>query len=95
MLNYTPIPVTFINLFTRQHLFQTTLPVLPTGGDEIYLGRLAYGVAHCEWRLTPAGLIEVQVVLRPQLDADEQRPFSYPEEANLWAQWMEGTLEEE
>lgn len=88
------ILVTFVNLFTRQRLFRTVLPALPCSGDAFYLGQLAYEVANCEWSLEPAGLVELLVLLRPQLDADEQQPLTYPEEAGLWAQWVEGPLKE-
>ena len=79
-LNQNQIPVTFVNLYTRYRLAQAILPALPGVGDDIYLRGLGYEVANCEWTLLADAVIEIVVLVRPQLNADGERPFSYDEE---------------
>lgn len=79
-LNQNQIPVTFVNLYTQHRLAQAILPALPVVGDDIYLRGLGYEVANCEWTLLADGAIEIVVLMRPQLDASGERPFSYGEE---------------
>lgn len=79
-LNQNQIPVTFVNLYTQNRLAQAMLPALPAAGDDIYLRDLGYEVANCEWTLLADGVIEIVVLVRPQLDASGERPFSYDEE---------------
>jgi len=79
-LNQNQIPVTFVNLYTQYRLAQAILPALPVTGDDIYLRGLGYEVANCEWTLLAEGAIEIVVLVRPQLDANGERPFSYDEE---------------
>lgn len=92
MTQYTPhtpsIPVTFISGNTFRILCRATLPALPFPGDFLDLGVLAYQVTGHNWRLTPDGKVNIQVVLIPRPDETGERPFTYPEEkemADLWA----------
>lgn len=79
-LNQNQIPVAFVNLYTQYRLAQAILPALPGAGDDIYLRSLGYEVANCEWTLLADGSVEIVVLVRPQLNADGERPFSYDEE---------------
>lgn len=79
-LTQNQLPVTFVNLYTQHRLAQAILPALPMEGDDIYLRGLGYEVANCEWTLLADGAIEIVVLVRPQLDASGERPFSYDEE---------------
>jgi hypothetical protein len=81
------IPVTFVNGFSYRQLCQAVLPTLPHPGDFLNLGFLAYQVTGHNWRLTPEGLVEIDVVLLPQLNETGDRPFFYPEEDQLPAVW--------
>lgn len=74
------ITVTFVNLFTRRSLRQATLPALPAAGDHVILNEAGYEVARCEWRIRDDKPIEVFVLVVPQPDENDERPFSYPEE---------------
>ena len=85
--NSPSIPVTFVNGFSRRKLCRSILPALPHPGDFLDLGVLPYQVTGHNWRLTPDGLVEIYVVLLPQLDETGDRPFSYPEEEHLPAVW--------
>jgi hypothetical protein len=83
-----PIPVTFISGNTFRILCRATLPALPFPGDFLDLGILAYQVTGHNWRLTPDGSVNIQVVLVPRYGENGERPFTYPEEkdlAELWA----------
>lgn len=77
------ISVTFVNLNTRRRLGQAVVPVLPAANDTIKLGHLGYEVVCCDWVIPENGEAEITVLLRPQLDANGERPFSYPEEQEL------------
>lgn len=77
------ISVTFVNLNTRRRLAQAIVPVLPAANDAIHLGHLGYEVAYCDWVIKENGETEITVLLQPQLDANGERPFSYPEEQEL------------
>lgn len=79
-LNQNQIPVTFVNLYTQDRLVQAMLPALPTMGDDIYLHGWGYEVANCAWTLLADAAIEIAVLVRPRLNADGERPFSYDEE---------------
>lgn len=79
-MNQNQIPVTFVNLYTQYRLAQAVLPTLPAAGDDVYLRGLGYEVANCEWTVLAAGAVEIVVLVRPQLNADGERPFSYDEE---------------
>ena len=82
------IPVTFISGNTFRILCLAALPALPFPGDFLDLGSLAYQVTGHNWRLTPDGTVNIQVVLVPRYGENGERPFSYPEEkemAELWA----------
>jgi hypothetical protein len=74
------IPVTFVNLYTRRRLARTSLPALTGAGDKVYLSELGYEVVNCEWTIRVDSPAEISVVLRPLVNAEEQRPFSYEEE---------------
>lgn len=73
------IPVTFVNLFKRQQLVQTALPVLPSAGDDIYLQGYGYEVINREWTVEESGQVEIVIVVQPQINEDGERPFSYTE----------------
>ena len=79
-LNQNQIPVTFVNLYTQYRLAQAVLPALPGAGDNIYLRGLGYEVANCAWTFLADAAIEIVVLVRPLLNADGERPFSYVEE---------------
>ncbi|MFQ5433527.1 MAG: hypothetical protein ACE5FD_01490 [Anaerolineae bacterium] len=79
-MNQNQIPVTFINLFTRHRLAQAVLPALPAAGDDVYVRDLGYEVVNPEWILSAEGKSEITVILRPQMDANEQHPLKYEEE---------------
>ncbi len=79
-MNQNQIPVTFVNLFTRHRLAQATLPALPAAGDDVYVRDLGYEVVNREWVMPVDGRAEIAVLVRPQMDANEQRPFDYDEE---------------
>lgn len=73
--------VTFVNLFTRRSLQQAALPALPAAGDHVILNEAGgYEVARCEWRIQDDKSIEIFVLVMPQPDENDERPFSYPEE---------------
>lgn len=74
------ISVTFVNRHTQHHLAQAIVPALPVAGDDIYLRGLGYEVANCAWALLADAATEIIVLVRPQLNADGERPFSYDEE---------------
>jgi hypothetical protein len=74
------IPVTFINLFMRRQLAQAVLPALPVAGDDVYVLGRGYEVVNHEWTIQEGGRVEIVIVVRPQIDADGERPFSYDEE---------------
>ncbi len=78
-MNQNPIPANFVNLFIRHRLAQTILPALPAAGDDVYVRGLGYVVANCEWTLLVDGKVEIVVMVRPQMDANEHRPFKYDE----------------
>lgn len=79
------IPVTFVNLFTSRHLAQAVVPALPAAGDFVYVRDLGYEVINCTWMVQADGMVAIVVALRPQLDADEARPFSYGPEAESFS----------
>ncbi|MCP4419920.1 MAG: hypothetical protein GY805_25180 [Chloroflexi bacterium] len=82
-MNQNQIPVIFVNLYTQLHLSHAILPALPVAGDDVFLHGLAYEVANCEWTLLADGAVDIVVFVRPQLDANGKRPFSYAEESEL------------
>ncbi|MCL4266090.1 MAG: hypothetical protein KJ069_22970 [Anaerolineae bacterium] len=82
-----PIRVTFVNGYSGQTLCTAVLPALPHHGDHLALDTLAYQVTGCDWQLYPDGRVHIQVILIPGLNAEGERPFSYPEEKQLAAQW--------
>ena len=71
------LSVRFVNVNTRQLLAQAIVPVLPAANDTVNLRRLGYEVVCCDWTIPENGEIEITVLLRPQLDANGERPFSY------------------
>ena len=75
--NQNQIPVTFVTLFTRHRLAQAVLPALPAAGDDVFVRGLGYEVVNREWTLLVDDKVEIVVVVRPQIDANGQRPFSY------------------
>lgn len=79
-LNQNQIPVTFVNLYTQSRLAQAIVPALPVAGDDIYLRGLGYEVANCAWTLLAEAETEIVVLVRRQLNARGERPFSYDEE---------------
>lgn len=79
-LNQNQIPVTFVNLYTQSRLAQAIVPTLPVAGDDIFLRGLGYEVANCAWTLLAEAETEIVVLVRPQLNARGERPFSYDEE---------------
>jgi hypothetical protein len=82
------IPVIFVNAFSGVRLAQMLLPAVPVPTDDIHLGELAYEVFNTRWVLCPNGQVEILVRLWPQENVDEKRPFQYPEENDLWEQWL-------
>lgn len=64
------------------------LPTLPHPGDHLALGDLAYQVTGCDWQLYADGCVPIQVIFIPGLNAEGERPFSYPEEKYLAARWQ-------
>ncbi|HRQ42268.1 MAG TPA: hypothetical protein PLD25_30490 [Chloroflexota bacterium] len=84
---HNPLSVTFVNGYSGQFLCTTLLPALPHPGDHLSLGNLAYQVTGCDWQLFADGRVHIQVILLPGLNAEGERPFSYPEERGLAAQW--------
>lgn len=84
---HNPIHVTFVNGYSYQSLCTAVLPALPHPGDHLALGTLAYQVTGCDWTLTPDGRIYIRVILLPAVNAEGERPFSYPEEKQLAVQW--------
>ena len=89
------ILVTFVNAFSGVRLAQMMLPAVPDPTDDVYLGELAYEVYNTRWMLSPTNEPEIYVRLWPQLNVDEKRPFQYPEENDLWEQWMGTPVEKE
>ena len=89
------ILVTFVNAFSGVRLAQMMLPAVPDPTDDVYLGDLAYEVYNTRWMLSPTNEPEIFVRLWPQLNVDEKRPFQYPEENDLWEQWMGTPVEKE
>lgn len=88
------IPVTFVNAFSGVKLAQMLLPAVPVPTDDVYLGELAYEVYNTRYMLCPNGEVEIFVRLWPQENVDEKRPFQYPEENDLWEQWMNTSTKE-
>ncbi|MBX3061276.1 MAG: hypothetical protein KF770_32875 [Anaerolineae bacterium] len=84
---YNPLSVTFVNGYSGQSLCTAVLPALPHPGDHLTLDMLAYQVTGCDWQLFPDGRVYIQVILIPGLNADGERPFSYPEEKHLATRW--------
>ncbi len=79
-MNIHPIPVTFINQFTRGRLEETRILALPIAGDIVYLGNLGYEVANRRWNIQPDKAVTVEIMLQPLIDQEGKRPFSYPED---------------
>lgn len=84
---YNPLTVTFVNGYSGQSLCTAVLPALPHPGDHLSLGDLAYQVTGCDWQLYADGRVHIQVILIPGLNAEGERPFNYPAEKHLAAQW--------
>ena len=94
-MNTPAIPVTFTSIFNPRLLVRVTLPAVPQKDTEIYLGTLAYVVVNVVWFVFPTADVEIHIRLRPQMDAEGEWPFDYPEEAKLWKQWSQTTPDEE
>lgn len=89
------IPVTFTSGYTFRVLCKATLPALPTPGDFVDLGILAYQVTGKNWQLTPDGQVDIRIVLIPQIGVNGERPSAYPQEEDLPDIWKQATASAE